>query len=85
MQVWGKNYIWENGRREEGVDTHVYSLRDEGTEHLAVHTKSCGVFFVPVSNLTLHDLDGQYRVLFRDDPEWREVEKEEYMILMEML
>lgn len=56
--------------------------------HISVLTKHCGLFVVPVGNITLHDLEGEkcfYRVLFNGDTEWREIDGGEYERIMEFL
>jgi len=54
-------------------------------QHLTIVTKHCGVFVVPLAHITLHHMGGYCRVLFRDDPEWREITGEEHERILEFL
>lgn len=41
--------------------------------HVTIETKNCGLFVVPLNEVTLHIVDGSCRVKVSGDPEWREI------------
>lgn len=50
----------------------------EVTEHVMVQTLCCGDIIAPLSNITLHKVGGTYRLLLRDDTDWREISGASY-------
>jgi len=81
------NKSWKARSKVGRVKADLYEvyIGGVGMSHLTVSTKSCGVFIVPVSHLTLHIIGDKCRVLFRDDSEWREITGEEYQRILEFL
>ena len=48
---------------------------------IKIQTLTCGEIIVPLRHVTLHKVGDKCRVLVRDDPEWREIDANEYEFL----
>ena len=83
MFLWGEDNIWKNGDRKQADGSDLHGLCDTGTYHLKIDTVNCGEFCVPLTHVTLHKLEDSCRVLFRDDPEWRDISLEEAEYIVE--
>lgn len=44
--------------------------------HVEINTINCGIFMVPINQVTIHCVGETTRVLIDGDPEWREVSAE---------
>lgn len=57
----------------------------QDSAHVRVETLGCGEITVPVEHVTLHMVGGTYRLLLRDDVEWREISGATYHYIQGVL
>ena len=53
--------------------------------HINIKTLECGNIVVPINHITVHKFGDNYRLLVRDDTDWRDISEKTYRYLINLL
>jgi hypothetical protein len=74
-----------DGVREIIGDLQRGGDQQAASTHVRIETLGCGEVTVPVDHITLHMVGGTYRLLIRDDVDWREISGATYNYIQALL